>query len=115
MTDLARPDQAAEGRLLVERTQTDGRTVLTVFGEIDVASVDELERELAAAQKLEPRELVIDLDGLSFMDSTGLYALLRAYRNAKANGYSLLLRRVPDHAMRLLRLTGVVPLFRVID
>jgi anti-anti-sigma factor len=71
MTDFARPDRAAEDRLLVERTQTDGRTILTVHGEIDVASVHELERELEAAQKLEPRELVIDLDALSFMDSTG--------------------------------------------
>jgi anti-anti-sigma factor len=115
MTELARPDRAVEGRLLVERTQTDSRTVLAVYGEIDVASVDELERQLEAAQRLEPRELVIDLDGLSFMDSTGLYVLLRAYRTAKSNGYSLMLRRVPDHAMRLLRLTGVVPLFRVID
>ena len=109
-----RTEQPREG-CCVECTQTDGRTILTVYGEIDVASVHELERELDAAQKLEPRELVIDLDALSFMDSTGLYVLLRAYRSAKANGYSLMLRRVPDHAMRLLRLTGVVPLFRVID
>ena len=115
MTDLARPDRAAEGRLRVERTQTNGRTILTVYGEIDVASVHELERELDAAQKLGPRELIIDLNALSFMDSTGLYVLLRAYRNAKTNGCSLMLRRVPGHAMRLLRLTGVVPLFRVID
>jgi anti-sigma B factor antagonist len=115
MIDLARPDRAAKERLLVERTQTDARTVLTVYGEIDVASVHELERQLEAAQRLAPRELVIDLDALTFMDSTGLYVLLRAYRNAKSNGYSLMLRRVPDHAMRLLRLTGVVPLFRVID
>ena len=115
MTNLARPDRAADGRLLVEQTHTDARTTLAVYGEIDVASAQELENELEAAQKLEPRELVIDLDGLSFMDSTGLYVLLRAYRSAKSNGYSLMLRRVPDHAMRLLRLTGVVPLFRVID
>jgi hypothetical protein len=42
MTDLARPDRAAEERLRVERRQTNERTMLTVYGEIDVASVHEL-------------------------------------------------------------------------
>ena len=52
----------------------DGSWVVAVRGEIDLATVGTLEAELA---KLESRPIVLDLSGVSFIDSTGLTLLVR--------------------------------------
>lgn len=113
MTELARPDRAAVGSLLVEREDSDDAVLLTVYGEVDIQSSAQLESMLEAAQAIGPAQVVIDLDGLSFMDSTGLQLLVRAARRAAANGRRLELRRVPAKAMRLFELTGTLGLFNL--
>ena len=116
MAELARSDRAARGRLLVESSQDAGDVWLTVYGEIDVANVaEELERSLAAARELGPKRIVVDLDGLSFMDSTGLHALLLARRDARSVGCEIALARVPEHAMAVLRVTGVLRFFAIVE
>ncbi len=115
MAELARSDRAARGRLLVESSQDAGDVWLTVYGEIDVANVAELERSLAAARELGPKRIVVDLDGLSFMDSTGLHALLLARRDARSVGCEIALARVPEHAMAVLRVTGVLRFFAIVE
>ncbi len=74
----------------VERTTVAGRSVLTVRGELDIATVPDLgsaiDTELAAG----PRALVIDLTPTRFIDSTGARCLLRAGKQAAGRGVSLL-------------------------
>jgi anti-anti-sigma factor len=58
-------------------------TVVTVSGELDVASSHELERELA---RQETALVVVDLRRLTFIDSTGLGVLVRAHQRAQEQG-----------------------------
>jgi anti-sigma B factor antagonist len=51
--------------------------------------------------------VLIDLEGLTFMDSTGLACLIAADRDAKADGHLLHLRGVQGQVQMLFRLTGV--------
>ena len=51
--------------------------------------------------------LLIDLGAVTFMDSAGLSAIVRAHRSAAARGRALVLRRGPGQVQRLFRLTGV--------
>lgn len=53
--------------------------VLAVSGEIDMASAPEFEEALAEAIGASAKGLVVDLTHVSFMDSTGLNALVRAF------------------------------------
>ena len=52
--------------------------VLTVFGELDIATAPELRTRLTAALEQGATRLVIDLRGLSFLDSVAVATLLQA-------------------------------------
>ena len=82
-----------------------GGTVVTVSGELDVASSHQLERELA---NLESESLVvIDLATLTFIDSTGLGVIVRAHQRAQEQGRRVGLVRGNGQVERLLTLTGL--------
>ena len=68
----------------VERSSgDDGRCVVRVSGEIDLYTAADLRAELRAALDDDPSALVIDLTATTFLDSSGLAAMLGAYRGAR--------------------------------
>jgi anti-anti-sigma factor len=69
-----RPDDDGAGRLEIQTHVQDGSWWVVVRGEIDLATVAALEADLA---RLESRPIVLDLSGVSFIDSTGLTLLVR--------------------------------------
>lgn len=80
-------------------------TVLTVSGELDVASSQALEHEL---EKLgDVATVIVDLRGLTFIDSTGLGVLVRAHQLAHEHGRRFGLVRGNGQVNRLLSLTGL--------
>ena len=83
----------------------DRGTVVTVAGELDVASSQVLERELR--QLHEVPVVVVDLRGLTFIDSTGLGVLVRAHQVAREHGRRFGLVRGNGQVSRLLSLTGL--------
>ena len=73
------------GELELEREQhPSGATVVRVSGEVDLATVSELERELAASVRVQ--SLVVDLTDCTFLDSSGVRVLLAAAAQAEAAG-----------------------------
>jgi anti-sigma B factor antagonist len=91
---------------IAEEAGPAGERVVRVHGELDIATAGDLERAL-----LRPRDpgeqVVLDLAGLRFMDSTGLRVLLRARTEAKAGRWELFVRNVPANVQRLFSLSGV--------
>jgi anti-anti-sigma factor len=85
-------------------------TTLTVRGEVDIATAKQLRdavlRHLAAA-----RSLSLDLEGVAFMDSSGLHALIECQRRAALLGHSLIIARAAPAVDRLLQVTGTTTLF----
>lgn len=61
------------------------------------------------------RHILLDLRGLTFMDSTGLRELLRQSEHARENRRNLAVVRGNDAIQRLLKLTGVDELFVMVD
>jgi len=109
-------DVPVPGQLVIESSAGDDAAVLTLSGELDLASTPTLERELAAVEATAPRRLVIDLSGVGFMDSTGLQALLRARERAAADGaHELALRRGPHQVQRVFELTKTIDVFTFED
>ena len=68
------------------------------------AAVAELERCVDAAL---PRALTLDLGGVSFMDSSGIAVLLRAYKRLGELGGSVRVTNVPAQAERVLKAAGL--------
>ena len=82
------------------------RVLLT--GELDLATVEPLEREVDSLLGSGFRWIVLDLRGLTFLDSSGLRYLLTLARNASAEGYRLELIQGGDNVRRLFELTDTL-------
>src|SRR6476659_9056305 len=85
-------------------SDADAHTV-TLSGELDIATADQLTQALESVQPVAGSRLVIDLTAVSFMDSTGLRVLIAANRNATAAGYTLVIVTGESPAKRVLELT----------
>ena len=76
-------------------------------GELDLATAPELDRVLDELAGNGHGRVLIDLEGVAFMDSTAIGSLFRALRSADANGQRLTVRRGSPQIQRLLDLTGM--------
>lgn len=95
------------GKALTIRARREpGYVVVTVAGEVDIATVAQL-RERLAALAVSGVPLVADLDQVSFIDATGLGALAGAAREATEHGTSLHLVCAQPQTRRLFRVTGL--------
>lgn len=100
----------------VEVRRDERATVLVVSGELDLASSPMLEGELEHAFEAVNTQLVIlDLERLEFMDSTGLSVLVKAHQQAQETGRRFGLVRGRPQVQRLLSLTGVSERIAVAD
>lgn len=81
-------------------------TVVTLAGELDLASADLLRERIRAllARGSDVRQLVVDLSGLTFLDVTGVGVLLEAHRKMTTLGGSVLLRHPKPMVVRMLSL-----------
>jgi stage II sporulation protein AA (anti-sigma F factor antagonist) len=99
-------------RFSVETAVTDGRVLVTVAGEVDLAAADslrsELEQHISGADTV-----VVDCAGITFIDSTGLRTLIEAAQRAKEAGTRFRLAAVPAPVARVFNLAGVTELFAI--
>ncbi|MEO8969130.1 MAG: STAS domain-containing protein [Solirubrobacteraceae bacterium] len=95
-------------QLTIERTVDGNRLVLSLAGELDLATAPALKAVLEDAQSDGLSHLVIDLSGVQFMDSTGITVLAAAQRAADENQHSLSLRRGSAQVQRVLKITGLL-------
>lgn len=93
----------------VVETRADG--VLVVSGELDIATVDELSAAARTALETTASTLVLDFGGVTFVDSTGLGALVRLRKEAEQRGLRLRLEGVRPEVRRVLDLTGLSEIF----
>jgi anti-sigma B factor antagonist/stage II sporulation protein AA (anti-sigma F factor antagonist) len=83
---------------------------VVVRGELDLAHAGEL-KELLAQHLRRGTKLLLDLSAVTFIDSTGLAAVVMAVNKAREDGGELLLSGdLQPQARRLMELTGVLPL-----
>ncbi|MEV4111272.1 STAS domain-containing protein [Nonomuraea sp. NPDC049695] len=90
--------------LTLECRQLITGVLITVAGEIDCSNADRLE-SYTTRMRRSGQPLVLDLSGLSFMDSSGLHTLLRL--NAAAHPQGLYLAAVHPMPARVLQITKV--------
>ena len=92
----------------IETLQSGSGTTIKLTGELDSATCSELlERFEQAAAAPDFRELVIDLEEVSFIDSSGMRAIIALERRAKEGGLALALMPPPPAVTELLRVTGI--------
>jgi len=91
------------------------RLVLRLHGELDLASAPLLQSEIENAEAAETTLVVLDLDDLEFIDSTGLRIILAAHERSQEHGQTLALTRGSQQVQRLMSITRAGEHLRVIE
>lgn len=94
----------------------DGTAVVTLTGRLDAVEAPVLRAQLARMLAQGTQCLVADLDGVDFVDSAGLAALVRARRDFRAAGGDVfLISPARADAMRVFRLTQFDEVFVMVE
>jgi anti-sigma B factor antagonist len=98
---------------LEHRKDAQGREVVAVRGEIDVATSPALREELYAIIDGGARAVVVDLSGLGFIDSSGLGVLVAALKHMRERDGELVLAGLAQPALRVFEITDLTNLFTI--
>ncbi|WP_033221423.1 STAS domain-containing protein [Streptomyces virginiae] len=92
---------------------TSAGPVIELAGDLDHHSAAQVRGLLSELAVEEGRQLVIDLRGLTFCDSSGITVLIAARNHALAARASIALAAVPERVVRILRIVGLDQVFPV--
>lgn len=93
----------------------DGSVTVTVLGEIDYSSADDVALGIRdAIVDWSPTAVRVDLRDASFIDSTGLGALIESYREATDRGIAFSVVNPTETFRRVLDVTGLADFFGLI-
>lgn len=105
------PRRAAElaqlGLLGMQSEREDDIHTISLFGELDIATADAVNRELERVEAGDVASIILDLSGLTFMDSTGIRIVIMANGRSRESGHRLALLRGPAAVQRVFELSGV--------
>lgn len=101
--------------LTLATRETDGRTIVSVGGEIDVYTAPKLRDKITELVGAGVYDLIIDMEAVEFLDSTGLGVLVGGLKKVRANQGSLQLVCTQDRLLKIFRITGLAKVFVIHD
>ena len=105
-------------QLQVTSEQVGSATVVRATGELDLHTAPALREELDAVVNAGAQEVVVDLGGVGFMDSTGLSVIVATVAALRENGGELRVVSGADRITKVFTLTGVdqqIGMFETVD
>jgi len=103
---------------VVLRTQVKvvgGVPVIELKGEIDLSTSPAFKETVYEIIESGKRDIIIDLDGLEFMDSTGLGVLVAALKKTSMEGGSIRLICSKRNILKVFTITGLDKVFTIYD
>jgi anti-sigma B factor antagonist len=97
---------------LSTRTQSE-HTVLEVGGEIDVYTAPQLRERLIELVEGGRQHIVVDMEQVEFLDSTGLGVLVGGLKRVRAQDGSLRLVCAQERILKIFRITGLEKVFGI--
>jgi anti-sigma B factor antagonist len=95
----------APGLEVTEEVPQQDAVRVTLRGELDLANAYAFDRRMLAIEANQPRLVIVDLRGLTMLDSAGLARLVSAQRRARKGGWRLVLVRGGKIIQRVLQTT----------
>jgi anti-sigma B factor antagonist len=102
----------------IDVSEHGGCTILTVEGEIDVATAPQLRQAAVRLANDGKTSLVIDLSGVGFLDSTGLGVIVGVVKRVRTQGGELAIAGADNHVRKVFeitRISDVLPMFDTVD
>jgi anti-sigma B factor antagonist len=93
----------------------DSYAVVDVKGEIDVYTAPKLREKLIELVSEGSHNVVVNLEGVDFLDSTGLGVLVGALKRVKAHDGTLALVCTQDKILKIFKITGLTKVFPIHD
>jgi anti-sigma B factor antagonist len=106
-------DQRAE--IAIEPDTHDDACLVRLTGEIHLANSGEFARALLGLLNDGVARVVVDLDAVEFMDSSGIHALRRAARHGRGSGHQLRIINPVGPVGRLFALTRAESVLPIVD
>jgi len=79
----------------------------SLVGEIDISNAHYFKRQLETALAEKRQDIEIDLEGLSYIDSTGLGVIIGIYGDVKDEGLAVKVKNPKDSVKKLLSISGL--------
>ncbi len=99
--------------LSLETRQENDRTVIEVGGEIDVYTAPKLRERIIELVDEGQYNLVVDLEKVEFLDSTGLGVLVGGLKRVRGHDGSLQLVCTQERLLKIFRITGLSKVFAI--
>jgi anti-sigma B factor antagonist len=87
--------------------------IIRMTGDLDIATAPELRAHLLTLIEDGQNTFAVDLDGLDFIDSSGLGVLLGGLKRVRGTGGELALICSSEHLLKVLRITGLNSVFPI--
>jgi len=97
--------------LSLETRHEDGFTIIEVSGEIDVYTAPKLRDKITELVGTGEYDLVIDMEKVDFLDSTGLGVLVGGLKKVRAHDGSMRLICNQERLLKIFRITGLAKVF----
>ncbi|MFT4286771.1 anti-sigma factor antagonist [Nocardioides sp.] len=88
-------------------------TIVSVGGEIDVYTAPKLRDKITELVAAGAYDLIVDLEAVEFLDSTGLGVLVGGLKKVRAHDGSLQLVCTQDRLLKIFRITGLSKVFTI--
>lgn len=99
--------------LQIEKDESTDSYTIRVKGEVDLYSSPELREAITEAVPKAVKEVVVDLAGVPYMDSSGVATLVEGFRAAKARNAGFVLLSPSNQVMKVLQLSKLDAIFEI--
>lgn len=99
--------------LQIDIEEQKNKTIVSLGGELDIYTAPSLKEKLLELISEEGHTLEVDLENVSYMDSTGIGVFINVFKNATATKSHLRLINLTDRVSRLFEITGLDELIEI--
>ncbi|TDX51176.1 SpoIIAA-like anti-anti-sigma regulatory factor [Orenia marismortui] len=87
--------------------------IIRLEGEFDLHTADHFKEKLEEKINDTIRNIILNLDGIKFIDSSGLGAILGTYKRITKTGGSLAMVKVTPQVERIFELSGILKIIKI--
>lgn len=99
----------------IKKTTTGETIELLLDGRLDITFQETLETEITAAFNENPKKIVVNCEGLTFISSAGLRVFMKAHKLSASTGVELYIAKLNETTKKIFDITGYLAIFNLID
>ena len=101
--------------MTVSYSENGGKLEIELFGELGHhEAIEAMENISALYECVVPKEVVLDMGGLSFMDSSGIAVVMKTKKLCDSDGIEVYVKNTPKHALKILSAAGITKIISFI-